>query len=151
MANVLDIITLQYYYDHIERNQTSPGGEPDAATIGQKITQASSYMEEQANRPLVPDSVIPVPTDADGDEIAKYQPYDSPTESACPFKTMTQELELACCLLTTYYILRAEKMGLTSDASGTKSKTYNVQFPIEVNNILVKYTYYAVSDYTVGR
>jgi len=151
MANVLDIITLQQYYDHIERNQTSPSIQPDAASIGQKITQASSYLEQEAHRPLVPDSVIAVPTDADGDEITKYQPYDPPTGSASPEKTMPQELELACCLLVTYYILEAEKMGLTSDASGTKSKTYAITFPVEVNNTLVKYTYYAVSDFTVGR
>ena len=151
MANVLDIITLQQYYDFIERAQTSPSAQDDATTLGNRITQASSYMEEKTNRPLVPDSQIDVPTDSDGDEITKYQPYDSPTESASPVKTMTQELELACCLLVNYYGLRAEKMGLTSDASGTKSKTYNVTFPIEVNNILIKYTYYAVSDYTVGR
>lgn len=151
MANVLDIITLQQYYDFIERSQTSPSLEDDATALGNRITQASSYMEEKTNRPLVPDSEIDVPTDSDGDEIAKYQPYDSPTESASPLKTMTQELELACCLLVRYYGLRAEKMGLTSDSSSTKSDTYNIVFPIEVNNILVKYTYYPVTDYTVGR
>jgi len=151
MANVLDIITLQQYYDFIEREQTSPSIEDDATTIAQRITQASSYMEQRTNRPLVPDSAIDVPTDDDDDEITKYQPYDSPTESASPSKTMPQELELACCLLVSYYGLRAEKMGLTSDASGTKSKTYNVTFPVEVNNILVKYTHYPVEDFSVGR
>ena len=95
MANVLDIITLQQYYDFIEREQTSPSAQDDATTLGNRITQASSYLEQKAKRPLVPDSDIDVPTDDDDDEITKYQPYDSPTESASPVKTMPQELELA--------------------------------------------------------
>lgn len=147
----IDIITLQQYYDFIEREQTCPATEDDATSIGNKITMASSYMEQKTNRPLTPDSEIDIPTDADGDEITKYQPFDSPNGSACPVKTMPQELEYACCELVRYYLMIAERYAITSDASGTKSKTYNITWPVEVNSILVKYTYYAVADYTVGR
>lgn len=147
----IDIITLQQYYDFIEREQTCPATQDDATTIGNRITMASSYMEQKANRPLTPDSEIDVPTDDDDDEIEKYQPFDSPNGSACPAKPMPQELELVCCILTGYYADLAERRSVTSDASGTKSKTFNLTWPVEVDKILVKYTYYPATDYTVGR
>ena len=151
MANAIDIITLQDYYDWIERQYTCPLTQSDATTIAGRITMASSYLEQQAKRPLTPDSEIDVPTDADGDEITKYQPFDSPNGSASPAKTMPPELELGCCILVRYYGMKAEYYGVTSDGSTTKSKTFNVQWPVEVDNMLVKYTYYVATDYTEGR
>lgn len=151
MANAIDIITLQQHYDFIKRSQTCPLEEGDATTIAGRITMASSYMENKTKRPLVPDSDIPVPTDDAGDEITKYQAYDAPAGQACPFKTMPPELELACSILVVYYALVAEQYGVTGDASATKSKSYNVPWPVQVDQILKKYTYFAVQDYTVGR
>lgn len=146
----IDIITLQQYYDFIEREQTCPSAEDDATALSGRITMASSYMEQKTARPLTPDSEIAIPTDDDDDEITKYQPYDSPNGSACPAKPMPQELELACCLLVRYYGMRAEYYGMTSDGSTTKSKSFNITWPVEVDKMLVKYTYYVASDFTTG-
>ena len=84
----IDIIKIEDFYRFIEKTFTSPLDESDfkQTVIAQRITQASSWMEEECRRPLIQGSVITIPVDDDGDEITRYQPYDSLSESASPAK-----------------------------------------------------------------
>lgn len=145
----IDVVTIEYYYRFIEKTFTSPLDEKEfkQTVIAQRITQASSWMEHYCRRPLIEGSTIDVPEDDAGDEITRYQPYDSLSESASPSKPITDELKEACCWLIVYYGMKAEHFGMSTVQDDQKSKTYRIGFPNRVKDILNRgYKYYPTLD-----
>ncbi len=145
----IDVVKIQDYYRFIEKTFTSPLDESafKQKVIAQRITQASSWMENYCRRPLIEGSTITVPTDDSDDEITRYQPYDSLTESASPAKPITDELKEACCWLVVYYGMKAEHFGISTVQDDQKSKTYRIGFPVRVKEILNRgYRYYPTLD-----
>ncbi len=144
-TNVIDIITIAQYYTYIEQDYPSPTTDKEDS-IQQAITDASSYMEQTAKRPFVPDSDIAVPEDDDGDEITFYQPYNSPAGDATPSKTMLPEIERACYLLAQHFRHMSEHQHIAGTSTGTKTKNYNDLIPHLSYDVIYRHSYFAELD-----
>jgi hypothetical protein len=140
-TNGIDIITIANYYTYLEQDYPSPTTDKEDA-IQQAITDASSYMEQTANRPFTTSSAIDIPTDDDGDEIAFYQPYNAPVGNATPSKTMLPELQRCCYLIAQHFRHLSEHMHIAGTSTATKTKNYDNLIPHIAYEILKRHTYH---------
>ena len=137
MANAIDLITQQEYYNYEERdNLTTSPQSFKASSIAQFITQASSYAEEYADRPFLDASSVPVPTRSDGTEISTYEALEADAAD------LPQDLKLAACLLVRYFRFQALLFGMGGQSDDNKTKNYNLVYHHNATEILDRYKYY---------